>query len=103
MGREYDQDTTVGNSPLRIRTRGRAVLSNPMTNRGTAFTAQEREVLEIDGQGDVANCAITEYRFDAAQGRDGKLVLARYNVTAPMRVEATPVTREPDKMVAARG
>ena len=37
MGREYDQDTTVGSSTLRIRTRGRAVLSNPMTNRGTAF------------------------------------------------------------------
>jgi malate dehydrogenase (oxaloacetate-decarboxylating) len=49
MGREYDQDTTVGNSTLRIRTRGRAVLSNPMTNRGTAFTAAEREMLEIDG------------------------------------------------------
>ena len=49
MGREYDQDTTVGNSPLRIRTRGRAVLSNPMTNRGTAFTAAERELLELDG------------------------------------------------------
>ncbi len=49
MGREYDQDTTVGNSPLRIRARGRAVLSNPMTNRGTAFTAAERELLELDG------------------------------------------------------
>jgi malate dehydrogenase (oxaloacetate-decarboxylating) len=49
MGREYDQDTTIGNGTLRIRTRGRAVLSNPMTNRGTAFTAEEREALEIDG------------------------------------------------------
>ncbi|NLG20782.1 MAG: NAD-dependent malic enzyme [Actinomycetales bacterium] len=49
MGREYDQDTTVGSAPLRIRARGRAVLSNPMTNRGTAFTAEEREALEIDG------------------------------------------------------
>ncbi|SOC56601.1 NAD-dependent malic enzyme [Ornithinimicrobium cerasi] len=49
MGREYDQDTTIGNGTLRIRTRGRAVLSNPMTNRGTAFTADEREKLEIDG------------------------------------------------------
>ncbi|GAA1185867.1 oxaloacetate-decarboxylating malate dehydrogenase [Ornithinimicrobium humiphilum] len=49
MGREYDQDTTVGNSVLRIRTRGRAVLSNPMTNRGTAFTSEQRELLEIDG------------------------------------------------------
>ncbi|AXH96505.1 NAD-dependent malic enzyme [Ornithinimicrobium avium] len=49
MGREYDQDTTVGSSTLRIRTRGRAVLSNPMTNRGTAFTLAERELLELDG------------------------------------------------------
>ncbi|GAA5164433.1 NAD-dependent malic enzyme [Ornithinimicrobium tianjinense] len=49
MGREYDQDTTIGAGKLRIRTRGRAVLSNPMTNRGTAFTAAEREALEIDG------------------------------------------------------
>lgn len=63
----------------------------------------EAEILAIDKQGDVANCAITEYRFDPAHGRDGSLVLARYNVTAPMDEEATPVTDEPDKMVAARG
>lgn len=63
----------------------------------------EAEILAIDKQGDVANCAITEYRFDPAAGRDGNLVLARYNVTAPMEEEATPVTAEPDHMVAARG
>lgn len=63
----------------------------------------EAEVLAIDRQGDVANCAITEYRFDPTIGRDGGLVLARYNVTAPMDREATPVTAEPDKMTAARG
>ncbi len=63
----------------------------------------ETEVLEIDRQGDVANCAITEYRFDPEAGRDGNLVLARYNVTAPMDEEETPVTKAPDKMVAARG
>ena len=63
----------------------------------------EAEILAIDKQGDVANCAITEYRFDPAQGRDGSLVLARYNVTAPMEEEETPVTDAPDKMVAARG
>jgi broad specificity phosphatase PhoE len=63
----------------------------------------EEEVLAIDRQGDVANCAITEYRFDPAAGRDGNLVLAHYNVTAPMEEEATPVTAAPDKMVAARG
>lgn len=63
----------------------------------------EAEILAIDKQGDVANCAITEYRFDPAQGRDGSLVLTRYNVTAPMEEEQTPVTDAPDKMVAARG
>lgn len=63
----------------------------------------EAQILAIDRQGDVANCAITEYRFDPAAGRDGNLVLARYNVTAPMDEEATPVTAAPDKMVAARG
>lgn len=63
----------------------------------------EEEILAIDGQGDIANCAITEYRFDPSAGRDGNLVLARYNVTAPMEEEATPVTAAPDKLVAARG
>ena len=62
----------------------------------------EKEILAIDKEADVANCAITEYRFDPAIGRDGNLVLARYNVTAPMRGDV-PVTREPDAMVAARG
>lgn len=62
----------------------------------------EKEILAIDRQGDVANCAITEYRFDPGGGRDGNLVLARYNVTAPMAGEI-PVTDEPDAMVAARG
>ena len=62
----------------------------------------EQEILAIDKEGDVANCAITEYRFDPAAGRDGNLRLSRYNVTAPMAGEV-PVTREPDAMVAARG
>ena len=46
---DYEQDSTIGDAPLRIRARGRAVLSNPMTNRGTAFTAEEREALDLDG------------------------------------------------------
>jgi broad specificity phosphatase PhoE len=63
----------------------------------------EQEILAIDREGDVANCAITEYRFAPAAGRDGKLVLERYNVTAPMTASQTAVTAAPDKMVAARG
>ena len=45
----YEQDTTAAEPTLRIRARGRAVLSNPMTNRGTAFTSEQREALELDG------------------------------------------------------
>lgn len=62
----------------------------------------EREILAIDRQGDVANCAITEYCLDPEAGGDGTLRLSRYNVTAPMAGDV-PVTREPDAMVAARG
>ena len=63
----------------------------------------EAEILAIDRAGDVANCAITDYRYDLAQGRGGGLVLQRYNVTAPLEEEATPVTREPDAIAGARG
>lgn len=63
----------------------------------------EAEILAIDRQADVANCAITEYRFDPAAGRAGGLVLTRYNVTAPVEEQALPVTRAPDPVVAARG
>lgn len=63
----------------------------------------EAEILAIDRQGDVANCAVTEYRFDPHAGRDGGLALAVYNMTAPMIDDDTPVTAEPDRMVAARG
>lgn len=47
--------------------------------------------------------AITEYRFQTHAGRDGNLALVCYNVTAPLTAQATPVTAEADKMVAARG
>lgn len=64
----------------------------------------EAEILAIDRERDVANCSVTEYRFDRAAGKDGGLVLTRYNETAP--VEQDPeaaVTSEPDALVAARG
>ncbi|MCH7628790.1 histidine phosphatase family protein [Novosphingobium sp.] len=63
----------------------------------------ESEVLAIDREGDVANCAITEYRFDPDAARDGGLARVRYNFTAPMERDQTPVTAAADKMVAARG
>ena len=63
----------------------------------------EAEILAIDREGDVANCSITEYRFDPEAGPQGGLKLARYNVTAPVEAADVKVTSAPDPMVAARG
>ncbi|MCP3732946.1 histidine phosphatase family protein [Sphingomonas sp. MG17] len=64
----------------------------------------EAEILAIDKAADVANCAVTEYAFDPAMGKDGGLALVRYNVTAPIEEDAeTAVTSAPDAMVGARG
>lgn len=66
-------------------------------------TMGETEILAIDASGDVANCAITEYRFDPSCGTSGSLILERYNVTAPLDEKATPVTHAPDQIAGARG
>jgi broad specificity phosphatase PhoE len=63
----------------------------------------EAQILAIDAQGDVANCGVTRYRFDPQVGQGGKLVLDLYNAVAPLEHDGTRATREPDKMVAARG
>ncbi len=63
----------------------------------------EGEILAIDREGDVANCSITEYRFDESLGPNGGLSLARYNVTAPVEAADVKVTSAPDQIVAARG
>lgn len=62
----------------------------------------EAGILAIDREGDVPNCGVTEYAFDPARGPSGGLALTRYNFTAPMEREGTPVTAEPDRQVAAR-
>ena len=46
---DYEQDTSTRFDPLRIRARGRAVMTNPTTNRGTAFTHAQRRELGIVG------------------------------------------------------
>ena len=61
----------------------------------------EEEVLAIDRAGDVANCSVTEYRYDPAHGRHGGLVLARYNETAPVEDSPVAVTDAPDRMAGA--
>jgi probable phosphoglycerate mutase len=59
----------------------------------------EAEVLSIDAAGDVANCAITEYRFDNAAGR---LALVKYNDVSHLEATKAPVTSKPDVPVAPR-
>ncbi|MEG3165322.1 histidine phosphatase family protein [Sphingomonas sp. PB2P19] len=56
----------------------------------------EEEIVAIDAQGDVANCSITEYRFDPSIGRDGGLALVGYNITTPLDQGAVAVTAEPE-------
>ena len=63
----------------------------------------EAGILAIDAAGNVANCSITEYRFDASLAGGGGLALARYNETAPIAFSAAPVTSAPDQIVAVRG
>jgi probable phosphoglycerate mutase len=62
----------------------------------------EAQILAIDAEADVANCGVTEYRFDPALPPDGALALARYNFVSPLRQAGAPVTSAPDAPVAAR-
>jgi malate dehydrogenase (oxaloacetate-decarboxylating) len=45
----YELGSAADGYPLRIRARGRSVLSNPMLNRGTAFAPEERQALGLQG------------------------------------------------------
>jgi len=62
----------------------------------------EEQILAIDASGDVANCAITEYRIGADGSKKPTLQLQRYNFVAPLTAAGTPVTKEPDAAVAPR-
>jgi hypothetical protein len=62
----------------------------------------EERILAIDAQGDVANCAVTEYAYQDRGDDEGSLVLLRYNETAPLERQGAPVTSAPDANVAAR-
>ncbi len=59
----------------------------------------EKQILAIDAEGDVANCGVTEYRLSETTG---ELDLVRYNFVAPLLTVGAQVTREPDAPVAAR-
>lgn len=59
----------------------------------------EKTILAIDREGEVANCSVTEYGLV-----DGNVAmhLVRYNYVAPLKREGAPVTEEPDDNGAAR-
>lgn len=62
----------------------------------------EQEILAIDRESDVANCAVTVYDADPSAGPHGAMRLRVYNDTTPVRRAGEPVTREPDARVAPR-
>ena len=62
----------------------------------------EETILAIDAEGDVANCAVTEYSLMPGKQDADSLVLDRYNFVAPLEQEGTPVTSSPDAKIAAR-
>ena len=45
----YELGPAADGYPVRIRARGRSVLTNPMLNRGTAFTPEHRQMLGLQG------------------------------------------------------
>ena len=45
----YELGSAADGYPVRVRARGRSVLTHPMLNRGTAFTAEQREMLGLQG------------------------------------------------------
>jgi broad specificity phosphatase PhoE len=62
----------------------------------------EEQILEIDRQGDVSNCGVTEYVAQSTKEVGGGLVLTRFNFVAPLVEAGTPVTAQTDANVAAR-
>ena len=62
----------------------------------------ESEILAIDRAGEVANCGVTEYAFDATGSRGGRLRLATYNFVAPLEQAGAPVTSKPDAPAGAK-
>ena len=62
----------------------------------------EDGILNIDRTDDVPNCAVTEYEYDPAKGRRGRLALRRYNFVAPLEAEGTHVTTSKDVPAAPK-
>ncbi|GGC20382.1 histidine phosphatase family protein [Pseudoduganella buxea] len=62
----------------------------------------ENGILEIDRAGDVPNCGVTAYGFDANAGKRGKLVLQVANFVAPLVETGVPVTAGKDQPAAPK-
>ncbi|MFC5459253.1 histidine phosphatase family protein [Massilia niabensis] len=52
----------------------------------------EASILAFDRAGDVPNCSVTSYTFDAQEGKHGALVVRLVNFVAPLEASGTPVT-----------
>jgi len=64
----------------------------------------EEQILAIDHEGDVANCSVTEYRFDPDAGREGGMTLVRYNAVPHLdQAGADDITAESDRTGGVRG
>jgi hypothetical protein len=59
----YELGPAAEDYPVRIRVRGRSVLTTPMLNRGTAFTHAERRELGLE-----ARCQAGSLRWMASSG-----------------------------------
>lgn len=62
----------------------------------------EEQILAIDKQADIANCAVTSYRLDRSKDGHGELVLNLFNHVAPIADAGAVVTRSPDASIAPR-
>lgn len=62
----------------------------------------EEQILAIDREKEIANCAVTSYEFTPRLGRRGKLSLSLYNFAAPLEEAGAPITTKPDVPVAPK-
>lgn len=60
----------------------------------------EEEILKIDRETDIANCSLTTYKFEAAEGTAGKPKLETFNFIAPLKEAHEPVTTAQDAPTA---
>ncbi len=83
---DYELDTTRRDAPLRISARGRAVLVDPMLNRGTAFTRKERRALGLLGLLPTGVSPISDQvRRVYQQYRSAKTPFAKHKYLANLR------------------